>query len=145
MTLETVFADTAVGGNTARDGIDFAGDDYTVLAAALSASKTSRIISDPFNGVTNPKMIPGAVVEYCVAVANAAGSATATNVALSDTLPAETAFVAGTIRVDGTVTGVTCNADGVVGGAHAAGVVTASLSNIAAGVTRTLVFQVTVN
>jgi uncharacterized repeat protein (TIGR01451 family) len=31
-------------------------------------------------------MIPGAVVEYCIAVANAAGSATATNISVSDTL-----------------------------------------------------------
>jgi uncharacterized repeat protein (TIGR01451 family) len=112
----------------------------------LTASKTSRIISDPFNGITNPKMIPGAVVEYCVAVANGAGSATATSVAISDTLPAQTTYDAGFgIFVDGTVTGVTCNADGVAGGAQAAGVVTASLSNIAAGVTRTVVFRVTVN
>ena len=60
---DTVFADTDANGNTARNGADFAEDDYTVSAAALTASKTSRIISDPFNGVTDPKMIPGAVVE----------------------------------------------------------------------------------
>jgi hypothetical protein len=46
--------------------------------------------------------------------------------------------------VDGTVTGATCNADGVAGGSHVAGVVTAPLSNLAAGTTRTVVFRVTV-
>ena len=144
--VDTVFADTNANGNTARDGIHFGVDDYTVLAASLSATKSSRIISDPFNGTTDPKMIPGAVVEYCVAVANAAGSATATNVAVSDTLPGTTTYdSAFGILVNGTVTGATCNADGAAGGAYAAGVVSGTLSDIAAGVTRTLVFRVTVN
>ena len=144
--VDTVFADTNADGNVARDGAHFDEDDYTVLAAALTASKTSRVISDPFNGTTNPKMIPGAVVEYCVAVGNAAGSATATNVSVSDAIPAETSYLAAFgIKVDGTVTGATCNADGAAGGSFAAGVVSGTLSNIAAGVTRTLVFRVTVN
>jgi uncharacterized repeat protein (TIGR01451 family) len=144
--VDTVFADTNANGNTARDGIHFGADDYTILAASLSATKSSRIVSDPFNGTTNPKMIPGAVVEYCVAVANAAGSATATNVAVSDTLPATTAYdSAFGVLLNGTATGATCNADGVAGGAYAAGVVSGTLSDIAAGVTRTLVFRVTVN
>jgi uncharacterized repeat protein (TIGR01451 family) len=144
--VDTVFADTNANGNTARDGISFAEDDYTVLAAALSASKTSRIISDPFNGTNNPKMIPGATIEYCIAVANAAGGATATGIAVSDTLPTTTTYdtVYG-IKLNGTVTGTTCNADGTTGGTFAAGTVSGSLSNIAAGVTRTLVFRATVN
>lgn len=144
--VDTVFADTNANGNTARDGADFYGDDYTVLAAALTVTKTSRIVSDPINGSTNPLMIPGATVEYCIAVANAAGSATATNVSVSDTLPATTTFEAGFgILVNGTVTGATCNADGSSGGAHNSGVVTATLSDIAAGTTRTVLFRVTVN
>lgn len=144
--VDTVFADTNANGNTARDGIHFAVDDFTVLAANLSATKTSRIISDPFNNTTNPKMIPGAVVEYCVAVTNAAGSALATNVSISDTLPGTTTFDSSFgILVNGTVTSGTCNADGTAGGSHASGVVSGTLSDIAAGVTRTVVFRVTVN
>lgn len=144
--VDTVLADSnTANGNTAYDGIDFAYDDYTVLAAALTVTKTSRVVSDPVNGTTNPKAIPGATVEYCIAVANAAGSATATSIAVSDTLPAATTFVASSIKVDGTVTGATCNADGSAGGSYASGTVTGSLSNVAAGVTRTLVFRVTVN
>ena len=69
--VDTVFADTNADGNTARDGIHFDEDDYTILAANLTATKTSRVISDPLNGTTNPKLIPGAVVEYCITVANA--------------------------------------------------------------------------
>lgn len=144
--VDTVFADTNADGNVARDGAHFDEDDYTVLTAALSVSKSSRVISDPLNGSTNPKMIPGAVVEYCIAVANAAGGTTATNVGVSDPVPPETSYLAAFgIKVDGTVTGSTCNADGSAGGSFAAGVVSASLSDLAAGSTRTVVFRVTVD
>lgn len=144
--VDTVFADGSAGGNVQRDGIHFSEDDYTILAAALTATKTSRVISDPFNGSTDPKMIPGAVVEYCIAVANAAGSATATGVNVSDELPLETTYDAAFgIKLNGTVTGASCNADGVAGGSYAAGIASGTLSDIAAGVTRTLVFRVTVN
>ena len=144
--VDTVFADTNAGGNTARDGIHFAEDDYTVLAASLTATKTSRIVSDPLNGTTNPKMIPGAVVEYCISVANAAGGASASNVAFSDTLPAETTYDSSFgVLVNGTVTSGTCNADGSNTGSHASGVVSGSIASLAAGATRTLLFRVTIN
>lgn len=144
--VDTVFADTNANGNVARDGIHFAEDDYVILAASLTATKTSRVISDPFNGTTNPKMIPGAVVEYCIAVANAAGSATATGVNISDDVPDETTYDAAFgILLNGTVTGGSCNADGASGGSYAGGIVSGTLSDIAAGVTRTLVFRVSVN
>ena len=144
--IDTVFADTDSSGNVARDGIHFADDDYVILAAALTAVKTSRVISDPFNGTTNPKMIPGAVVEYCIAVANSSGSATATGVNISDAVPVQTAYdPAFGIKLNGTVTGSSCNADGVSGGSYSNGIVTGSLSDIAGGATRTLVFRVSVN
>lgn len=144
--VDTVFADVATDGNVLRDGIHFDEDDYTILAAALTATKTSRVISDPFNGSTDPKMIPGAVVEYCIAVTNAAGSATATNVNVSDELPLQTTYdSAFGIKLNGTVTGGSCNTDGVSGGSYAAGIASGTLTDIAAGVTRTLVFRVSVN
>ena len=144
--VDTVFADAAVDGNDLRDGNHFDEDDYTILAAALTATKTSRVISDPFNNTTDPKMIPGAVVEYGIAVEIAAGSSTATGINVSDELPTQTTYdSAFGIKLNGTVTGSTCNADGASGGSYAAGIVSGTLSDIAAGVTRTLVFRVTVN
>jgi uncharacterized repeat protein (TIGR01451 family) len=145
--VDTVFAESGTtGGNVAYDGQEFAFGDYTVLAAALSVTKTSRIVSDPVNGTTNPKAIPGAVVEYCIAVANAAGSATATNISVTDNLPVTTTYSSAFgIKLNGTVTGSTCNTDGTAGGSYASGVVTGGLVDIAAGATKTLVFQVTVN
>jgi uncharacterized repeat protein (TIGR01451 family) len=145
--VDTVFADSgATGGNTAYDGIHFDEDDYTILAASLTATKTSRVISDPVNGTTEPKMIPGAVVEYCIAVANGSGSATASNINVSDTLPSQTTYdSAYGIKLNGTVTGSVCNADGAAGGSYTGGVVSGTLADINAGVTKTLLFRVTVN
>jgi uncharacterized repeat protein (TIGR01451 family) len=144
--MDTVFADTDANGNVARNGIHFAEDDYVILAATLTATKTSRVISDPFNGTTDPKMIPGAVVEYCIAVANASGSATANGVTISDEVPEQTTYdPAFGILLNGTVTGSSCNADGASGGSYTNGIVSGTLADIAAGVTRTLVFRVSVN
>ena len=144
--VETVFADSDVNGNVARDGIHFAQDSYTIFTAALTALKTSRIVSDPLNGTTSPKMIPGATVEYCIAVSGASGGAAATDVAISDTLPGTTTYEAAFgVKVNGTVTGSTCNADGAIAGAHAAGVVSGTIPSVAAGDTRTVLFRVTIN
>jgi hypothetical protein len=144
--VDTVFADTNANGNVARDGIHFADDDYVILAASLTATKTSRVVSDPVNGTTNPKMIPGAVVEYCIAVANSSGSATATGVNISDEVPAATTYdPAFGIKLNGTVTGSVCNADGTSGGSYTNGIVSGSLTDLVGGVARTLVFRVSVN
>lgn len=157
--IDTIFADV-VGTNdntVARDGVVSTLDDYTVSAANLSVVKYSRVVSDPVSGTTNgttifAKAIPGAVVEYCIAVSNGAGAATATNVNISDNLTA----VAGvtfqgsfTPAVDGTVVNAgtsTCTPGGGTG-AYNAGTDTVSgtLTNIAAGETRTLVFRVTID
>ncbi len=143
--MDTVFADTAGVTDAARDAAHSDDDDYTVLTATLTVDKRSRVVSDPFNGTTNPKLIPGAVVEYCIVVTNASGGAAADAVAITDSLPTTLTFVTGSIRLNGTVTGATCNADGTVGGSYTAPTVSGTLATIAAGATRTLLFQATVN
>lgn len=148
--MDTVFADVAGTDDAVRDGKGSARDDYTVAAPVLSVAKQSRIVSDPFNGTTNPKMIPGATVEYCIVVTNAAGSASANSVAISDPLPAQTTYdSAYGIFQSGTYTGSTptgtCNLDGAAGGSFSAGTVNGSLGTLAAGTTRTIYFRVTIN
>jgi hypothetical protein len=146
--MDTVFADAAGATDAARDGQISARDDYTVAAPLLSVTKTSRIVSDPLNGTSNPKMIPGATVEYCIQVANAAGGATATSPAITDVVPAQTAYdSAFGIRLNGTVTAGVCNADGTTGGTYTAGTTTVAgtLNNLAGGSTSTLYFRVTIN
>lgn len=61
--------------------------------ALLQIEKTSAVISDPVNGTTNPKLIPGAIVEYVITVRNVgAGPVDASSVVLLDVMPAEMAF-----------------------------------------------------
>ena len=142
---DTVFGDLAgVAGDVARDGSHSANDDYTVQTATLAVTKTSRVISDPFNNTTNPKLIPGAVVEYCIAVTNSGGAA-ATSVAINDPVPGQLTFNAGTILLGGTVTSGTCDFNGTAGGSYTAPNVSGTIASIAAGASSTLVFRATVN
>ncbi|MGB7655624.1 MAG: proprotein convertase P-domain-containing protein [Novosphingobium sp.] len=63
---------------------------------SITVSKVSSVLSDPVNGATNPKAIPGAVVEYCILVSNT-GTNTLTSVVASDTLPTGFTYAAGTM------------------------------------------------
>ena len=144
--MDTVFADTAGVTDAARDGQFSARDDYSVSAATLSVTKVSRVISDPINS-TNPKMIPGAVVEYCIQVANAAGGADANTVVVSDAVPAQTTYDSTYgIFVGGNVNGTTgfCEA-GTAGGSFASNTVTGTIASVPANSTRTLYFRVAIN
>lgn len=155
---DTVFADT----DGVFDGIAFDNDDYTVQAAALSALKGSTLLSVnyPIAGATEFYNIPGATVEYCIAVTNAAGGADATGVAISDTIPGTTTFVASSIVIGGTATiddngtpGNTAddvltscdNSTGSAGGSFAAGTVSATIGTVAAGTTEIVTFRATIN
>lgn len=57
----------------------------TVNLAALSVQKTATLICDPFNGVTNPKNIPGSITRYTITIANA-GTASASLATVADAL-----------------------------------------------------------
>lgn len=146
--IDTVLFDGAGVSDAVRDGAFSAQGRYAVTGAVLTVAKTSRVVSDPVNLTTNPKAIPGATIEYCITVANAAGAATATNVALLDDLPADVTFSSGFgIFINGNAT---CTS-GTAGGTFAAGGgvsgrdrITGSLSDVAAGQTRSLYFQVVI-
>ena len=62
----------------------------TRLATAnLLVTKTSTPISDPVNGTVNPKLIPGAVVEYAISVTNVGNrTVDASTINIVDVLPA---------------------------------------------------------
>lgn len=144
--MDTVFADAAGATDAARDGKHSAKDDFTVYTASLSITKTSRLISDPVNLTTNPKAIPGATIEYCIVVANASGSQTATNVAIADPLPSTVTYASsyGTF-LNGTVTGGNCDENGTAGGSFASNTVSGTLASVAGGETKTLRFRATIN
>lgn len=145
--MDTVFGDTTAGtDDTARDAAHSVRDDYTVATAALSVSKTSRIVQDPVNGTTDPKMIPGATIEYCIAVSNAAGASDASTITVSDPLPAQVTYLAGFgVKVDGTVSAGACQADGTTAGSETAGTITGTIATLPAGSTKTVLFRATIN
>lgn len=63
--------------------------------ANLSVTKVSTVVSDGISA-TNPKAIPAAVLRYCILVSNS-GSATATNIAVADAIPATVTYIPGTL------------------------------------------------
>lgn len=147
--VDTVLADGAGATDSANQGDFSATGIYTVAGALVTVDKTSRIVSDPVNGITDPKAIPGATVEYCIKVANAAGGATATGVNVTDDLPFDVTYDAAFgIFVDGNAS---CTA-GTAGGTFSTGTgtggadeVLGTLSDVAAGQTRSVYFQVVIN
>lgn len=87
-TVDVVFADVNGSDDNNRDGKHSARGTYTVQTAALAVAKTAAVYSDPFNGTTDPKAIPGAVVTYTITITNN-GAASATDVAITDSLDTE--------------------------------------------------------
>lgn len=162
LVVDTVFGDTAGAPNTtgdlARDGSHSDDDEYDVVTAALTVIKSQTIISDPFNGAVNPKAIPGAVIEYCVDINNT-GATQADAIVMTDAIPANTTYQAGTIRVGVAGVGTGCTSgtgaaedDDAAGGGDAgdfdvttAGAVTVRGGNIAAGARYKALFRVTIN
>lgn len=62
--------------------------------AVLAVEKTSTVISDPVNGTTNPKLVPGAIVEYAIRVRNfGSSSVDSSSIVIIDEMPANIAFV----------------------------------------------------
>ena len=86
--------------------------DFTFCKAvpAISVTKVSSVISDPFNGTTNPKAIPGAVMEYCILITNT-GSATLSSISASDPLPAKFTYAPGTMTSGTSCAGATTAED----------------------------------
>ena len=77
-TEQVVFADAAGPADAVRDGRHSATGTYTVSTATLSVTKTSTVVSDPFNGAVNPKRIPGAVGAAAATAAQAKRAASNT-------------------------------------------------------------------
>lgn len=71
--------------------------------AGLVVGKTSAVQSDPFNGTTNPKAIPGARVRYTIRVGNgdAAQIVDSNSIVVVDPVPAGTALYVGDLAGPG--------------------------------------------
>jgi hypothetical protein len=89
--VDIVFGDAAGTDDAARNANHSARSVYRVVSAALSVAKISTLICDPFNGTTNPKHIPGAIVRWTITITNT-GAASASLNTVTDAINAVTAF-----------------------------------------------------
>ncbi|MCZ6618562.1 MAG: hypothetical protein O7E57_10545 [Gammaproteobacteria bacterium] len=131
-TVEVVFADDGLG--AVGDGIETQRDGYIVSSAALTITKTSAVLSDPFNLAVNPKAIPGAVVEYTITVQNN-GAVDADQVAITDVLDASLTILLGQyagedveIDLGGGTTVTTCTLDAADADGDGCGIAGATLT-----------------
>lgn len=137
---------------------DSATDNFVIDSANIAVAKTSTVLWDPINGSTNPKSIPGAVVEYCIAVTNSSTTTAATNVAITDNISAlDVTFYGTTIAsgpatiptANGVISATACDGTGTNADAsglgESAGTISGNLGDVAASSTETLLFRVTVD
>ncbi len=144
--METVFNDGAGLDDIAQDGIFSRRGAFIVASADVTISKTETLISDPINGAApNARRIPGAVVEYVITVSNGALSAlSATTLTISDVIPPDVTYSAGTIDLDGTPQ---TDATGDDNGEFTVGpdTVTVTVATLAPGADAVITFRVTVD
>jgi uncharacterized repeat protein (TIGR01451 family) len=110
---------------------------YQVHDVLLTYTK-SQTVTDPTGG-TLP--VPGALIQYTLTVVPS-GSATASNVVVTDAVPANTSFVAGSILLNGAAVGAGVGDYNVT----TPGAVTVKLGNVPGGASAQVVkFQVQIN
>jgi uncharacterized repeat protein (TIGR01451 family) len=95
--------------------------------ADVSVTKTSTLLSDPIRGTTNPLMIPGATVRYCVLISNA-GPSNAASVNGIDLIPSTTTYVPGSMLSGTTCAGAATAEDDNASGADESNPMGASVS-----------------
>lgn len=90
-------ATIVTGGNVADSNTaNNSASDTDTSKARLTLAKTSTLISDPVNGTTNPKLIPGAIVDYFITVTNTgSGAVDAGTTLVIDAMPGKMAFFNG--------------------------------------------------
>lgn len=125
------------GGTAATDGL------YQVSRMNLNLTK-SAVVDD---GLGGSQPVPGAAISYTLSLA-IAGSGTAQNIVISDTLPAQTTYSAGSLALDGVTLSDAADADAgeVVETPPASGifVVTLRLGTITGAANHNLTFDVTI-
>jgi uncharacterized repeat protein (TIGR01451 family) len=145
--VDVVFDDAASddGGaiDAANNGQHADSGDFYVATAAMSVQKTAVVVEDPVLGVSaNAKAIPGARVTYTITIRNTGGTA-ASNVAITDDIPAHTAYVAGSATLNSTPQPDSGGAVTLTG--SPATNISVAVGAIAGGATATVTFDVTIN
>lgn len=141
--VDVVFADPAgsAAGDTPRDGRHSAAGTYTVSDVVVAVGKAVTVI-DQFGG---SQPAPGATLRYTLTV-TVSGSTTANGVSVTDAIPADTTYTAGSLRLNGAPLTDAGDADAGDAGATTPGTVTVNLGNLtAASPAQTIVFDVRIN
>jgi len=116
---------------------------YVTSGLGVTVNKSIASVVDPNGGSV---VMPNAVITYQI-MAVLSGSGTATNLVITDPLPAETSYVPNSIIMDGApqtdaVDPPTDNSDFGITNANT---VTVSLGNVAAPATHVITFRATIN
>jgi uncharacterized repeat protein (TIGR01451 family) len=101
-TTPTVLPTTVGGSVTPQlgDNISCTITNTGINKAKLAITKTLAIVSDPVNGTTNAKLIPGAIVDYTITITNTGtGPVDLSTVIINDPIPANLATFVGTNAV----------------------------------------------
>lgn len=97
--IDVVFADGSGIVDSVRDGKHSALGIYNVKSATVNINKEAQIVYDPITP-DEPKANIGAIIKYKLTV-TVTGEGTAQSVAIKDSVPAGTDYVAGTIKLNG--------------------------------------------
>lgn len=136
--VDITFTDIAGTEDIARDARHSARNTYAIALPSLTITKTIASVLDP-NGTA--VLMPGAVMTYQIVVAFT-GAGTASNLVITDPLPADTTYVPGSITVSGMASTDAADADNAQ---FAANTVTVSLGNVAAPANVVITFRATIN
>ena len=125
----------AVVGTTGADGEDAGA--FLVSAATVTLVKSAVVT----NSLSTADPIPGATITYTI-VATVAGSGSVSGLAITDDIPADTAYVPGSITLGG---GALTDAADADAGDYNGTRISVALGTVAGGQTRTVTFQTTID
>ena len=137
----TAFAGQGAGGGNAIVGSTGANATAT---GSLSVGITdvdlikSATVRDPFGGTG---IVPGATITYAIR-AEVKGSGSVSDLVVTDAAPADTTYVAGSLKLDGAT--LTDAADADAGRSNTSGI-SVDLGTVSGGSSRTVTFQVTID
>ena len=126
--------DAVIGPNGGKGG----GSGSFVIQSASVAFTKSAVIADPYGGA---QPVPGATITYTL-LATINGTGSLTNLAVSDTIPANTSYVPGSLTLQGAALSDASDGDS---GSFSGTAVTVALGTVASGSTRSVSFRVTIN
>ncbi|WP_447762770.1 hypothetical protein [Sphingopyxis panaciterrae] len=121
----------AVVGSTRADGQDNGA--FIVSAATVTLVK-SAVVVDPFGG---SEPVPGATITYTI-TATVAGSGSLNGLIVSDNIPADTSYVAGSITLGGSGLSDAADSDA---GSYDGTKIAVALGTVAGGQTRAVTFK----